>query len=154
MNQKHTLTHQQMAVDYEKMKQEEAELSAKLQERMSVHQKSSISLINEPKLLLTPKRIKEISNYQSWGQQSGRSPTKGDKNLLNKARKVVSRVGEKLEIEKVDESYRIDRGNLKEFVMDVFEQLPYAIPTLQLHIIISLTMVLMTHRCPYYFVAV
>lgn len=48
------------------------------------------------------------------------------------------------------------KRNFKGLVRDVLDQLPFALPTLQLHIILSLTMVLLTHQCPVasYFIAV
>lgn len=203
-----------MTVDYEKMKQEESDLSARLQERMSVQEpipkcikylssdmsrnvvkksdsnkeeqrrnginevmgeaeglalttkttlKTKTSLNTKTDKTKTDKANKELRNHREK-LESGQSfkrqfPARfkvvnmdcmGCKNALNRDRKPVVREEQCI----VEEKY-IPRRDLKSLVINVLEHLPYALPTLNLHLILSLTMVLLTHQCPSkYFIAV
>ena len=42
--------------------------------------------------------------------------------------------------------------NSKSLISTLYRTIPLALPTLQLHLLISLTMVLLTHRCPQYLI--
>lgn len=42
--------------------------------------------------------------------------------------------------------------NSKSLLSTLYRTIPLALPTLQLHLLISLTMVLLTHRCPQYLI--
>lgn len=228
MNQKLSLAHQQMTADYEKMRQEEADISAKLQERMSVaksgtrglkHSReysggggdliisscagdegeedervSMGGLVDEKKMdvsicdrgivteedkrrlfdvIMNAKRRKEMLNLtekhlreiqeEGEGEEGGQ---KDHKNSINSRRTTIQRrrgssgsrrkvgLGDKGAVEVVASAAK--KRNFRGLVRDVLEQLPFALPTLQLHIILSLTMVLLTHQCPVasYFIAV
>ena len=204
LNQKLTLAHQQMTADYEKMRQEEAEISAKLQERMSVAKsgrrngpngrvlvrnnasnsgaggcgvtnpvvegdgggddevdkhwwicdKAIVTEEDKRRLfgvIMNAKRRKEMLNLSQKHlkqiEAERHCGIKADKNKMNKSRRDRgSGVGDEV----------VKKRNFKGLVRDVLEQLPFALPTLQLHIILSLTMVLLTHQCPVasYFIAV
>lgn len=197
-----------MTADYEKMRQEEADISAKLQERMSVAKSGRHS--HKRRVLATNQDnsfggggTNLIAGDQGQGEDEEISVggfdrnwlicdkgivTEGDKKRLfsvimnAKRRKEMLNLSEKhlKEIEGTDKenknamnSRRVNRKgasnkgeksvvvagkkrNFRGLVRDVLEQLPFALPTLQLHIILSLTMVLLTHQCPVasYFIAV
>lgn len=208
MNQKLTLAHQQMTADYEKMRQEEAEISAKLQERMSVaksrhlgytrvvgddvlvdgddvgddEERSTLSgsfvgggggfdknwlicdkgIVTEGdkrrlfSVIMNPKRRKEMLNASERHLRaiaSSEGTEKDEKELVNLKRSQRRR-RERRVVDKKEEL--VKKRNFRGLVRDVLEQLPFALPTLQLHIILSLTMVLLTHQCPVasYFIAV
>lgn len=236
MNQKLSLAHQQMTADYEKMRQEEADISAKLQERMSVAKsgtrglkhsrglssggggddliisscagddrvvegeedrrvsmgglvdgvKKDVSICDreivteedkrrlfdvimnakrrKEMLNLTEKQLREIQEDGECEDVDGGQ--KDHKNSINSRRTTIQRrrgssgsrrkvgLGDKGAVEVVASAAK--KRNFRGLVRDVLEQLPFALPTLQLHIILSLTMVLLTHQCPVasYFIAV
>lgn len=193
-----------MTADYEKMRQEEADISAKLQERMSVaksgrHSHKRRVLANNQDNSFGGGDTNLIAGDQGQGEDEEEISvggldrnwlicdkgivTEGDKKRLfsvimnAKRRKEMLNLSEKhlKEIEGSDKenknamnSRRVNRKggksvvvagkkrNFRGLVRDVLEQLPFALPTLQLHIILSLTMVLLTHQCPVasYFIAV
>lgn len=210
MNQKLSLAHQQMTADYEKMRQEEADISAKLQERMSVaksgrHSHKRRVLANNQdnsfggggdtnlitgyegdqtqeeisvggldknwlicdkgivtegdkkrlfSVIMNAKRRKEMLNLSEKHLKEIEGSDKENKNAMN-SRRVNRKGGSRNEGEK-SVVVAGKKRNFRGLVRDVLEQLPFALPTLQLHIILSLTMVLLTHQCPVasYFIAV
>lgn len=196
VNQKLTLAHQQTNNDYEKLKQEEAEKSARLTELMYVkpnsprNSKLTNDLINAK--LATPKksnklncnkinysdkrrstnvtderRIEHICDYYDELQYNydyfynkSQAPdhvidnkasknvyqysqlTKLRKNILN--RKLIDH-RQRLKIEKLKES---SEKSLVSSLSSMVESM--TIPSLHFHLILSLTMVLLTHQCPQY----
>lgn len=228
VNQKLTLAHQQMTADYEKMRQEEADISAKLQERMSVAKSERIghkrgvvdslgvgggggggfladdethlvnSFIGDYRtgnsrgvgfdksfvicdneiasegdkrrlfgVIMNAKRRKEMLNLSAKHLKGIEQEGKGiewclkeGKNLTNN-RKTQQR-GRRGERRVSEPGFKGvgdvvgKKRNFRGLVRDILEQLPFALPSLQLHIILSLTMVLLTHQCPVasYFIAV
>lgn len=198
VNQKLTLAHQQMTADYEKMRQEEADISAKLQERMSVDKSERFREIDGNLLrvvngrggnkqwseLGTEKQQERDKSEQCWGVICDKGivtecdkrrlfgvimNAKRRKEMLNLSEMHLKQIeGNNREEQKSEKENRNLRRrmnekeiakkkrNFKGLVREVLEQLPFALPTLQLHIILSLTMVLLTHQCPVasYFIAV
>lgn len=198
VNQKLTLAHQQMTADYEKMRQEEADISAKLQERMSVDKSETESVVSIAKGGRSGRWSKlgkdkggslgcdTSEQEQCWGVICDKGivtecdkqrlfgaimNAKRRKEMLNLSERHLKRIerdnnnrGDDQKSEKENRNLSRQRNaqevakkrNFKGLVRDVLDQLPFALPTLQLHIILSLTMVLLTHQCPVasYFIAV
>lgn len=233
-NQKLSLAHQQMTADYEKLRQEEAEKSAKLQELMSVPYSLNTPIIstnnNHPKqtnnkLASTPGAKKcpsspggndcpfGFGNLRRSGATHCRRPSlaaavvdnepvPGDedsehtsnrdqlerdeqnllfqrrlklsklhKNLLNRRNQagVGSPAGspttatsyrqlieelerEQREREELANGSGTNKAKGKSLMSCLASTIPLALPTLQLHLLLSLTMVLLTHRCPQYLI--
>lgn len=141
-NQKLTLAQQQLQTDYEKLKTEEAEKSGKLQDLMSVHvldykrsvpssdNKSTYNLTSTP--ILNLKRPKceawaEFIPYRKARDSKTKCCQKSRKETLNNLAKLAK-----------NSEY-----------MSVFH-----IHTLHLHLFISLTLILVTHKCPQYLVVI
>lgn len=216
LNQKLTLAHQQMTADYEKMRQEEADISAKLQERMSVAKSGrssqkrrvvaqsqdflggggdggrglngethsigsleekmggggGVGVLDKSWLICDKGIVSEADKRRLFGVIMNAKRRKEMLNLSEKHMREIEEGGNAWcgkEEKNLRNSRRIRRGvtqevvdvvakkrNFRGLVRDVLEQLPFALPTLQLHIILSLTMVLLTHQCPVasYFIAV
>lgn len=180
-NQKLTLTHQQMAADYEKLRQEENEKSAKLQEFMSVSNKNqkntslltttSVAPTNKhhqskiiDSLSMTPpvsplKKHKTCTNRYASNQLFEEFDI--DEQNFNKIRKDFfnshAQIHDKtivadLDCDDISSSDNTNNNGNKSILSTIFTTLPFAYPTLQLHLLISLTMVLLTHRCPQYLI--
>lgn len=210
-----------MTADYEKLRQEEAEKSAKLQELMSVPPypiSTTIQTTNHSQQTnnnLTPKKSPshdhfDFGNLRRSGAthcrrpslaaavvDSAEPPATGDddsnreephqqqldrdeqnlqfqrrlklsklhKNLLNRRNKVgggssISDYRQLIEDLEREERERADEaaangGNKtkgKSLISCLASTIPLALPTLQLHLLLSLTMVLLTHRCPQYLI--
>lgn len=196
-----TLAHQQMSNDYEKLKQEEAEKSARLQELMYVNKnhnspnrKLTSEIINAK--LATPKKsskkskiynkggwdneksIEHICNYydelhDQYNNMSSLNDNKNDyyhdnkcnitnnnnninqfyqltkkrKDILN--RKLID-YRERLKNDKllVTKSNSNEEKSLVSAISSIVDTM--TIPTLHFHLILSLTMMLLTHQCPQY----
>lgn len=196
-NQKLTLTHQQMAADYEKLRQEESENSAKLQKLMSVsnmnnknnslllttttsssspttttttnnkHHQSKIidCLSNTPPLSPIKKHKSHSKSYVHSNHQQLFEEFDIDEQNFNKIRKNFfnshAQISDKTISSHCDDLHLSsnnliantnNNGNNKSLLSTIFATLPFAYPTLQLHLLISLTMVLLTHRCPQYLI--
>lgn len=200
VSQKMTLAHQQMSNDYEKLKQEEAEKSARLQELMYVNKnhnspnrKLTSEIINAK--LATPKKsskkskiynkggwdneksIEHICNYydelhDQYNNMSSLNDNKNDyyhdnkcnitnnnninqfyqltkkrKDILN--RKLID-YRERLKNDKllVTKSNSNEEKSLVSAISSIVDTM--TIPTLHFHLILSLTMMLLTHQCPQY----
>lgn len=193
-NQKLTLTHQQMASDYEKLRQDETDKSSKLQELMSV----SNTIIESPlkqyysptnhnnqyrnnipssptiNQQLTPKHLfRAISPAHKYLH----GPDVIDNCLLDKSRKNFYNSSQRLSRHMSAQSLLLassaansdneDDDNVDgllpikmrrrsltncSLLATLCRNVPLALPTLQLHLLISLTMVLLTHRCPQYLI--
>lgn len=190
VNQKLTLAHQQTSNDYEKLKQEEADKSERLQELMYVKPKNNKltnDLINAK--LATPKKstkFSSISNKKSssWNDERriehicdyydelqynydyfyNKSQTPKTDNVIdNKSSKNVYQYSQLTKLRKnilnrrlIDHRQRLKSEKLKEHgdkslassLSTMVESM--AIPSLHFHLILSLTMVLLTHQCPQY----
>lgn len=182
-----TLAHQQMSNDYEKLKQEEAEKSARLQELMYVkksHKIANSKLTNEiinaklaspkksKKSLSLPSRrwddneksIEHICDYYdelqyncehtkpSYDNNSNNNNnqiyqlTKMRKDILN--RKLLD-YRKKLKCDKISKSSLMnEEKSLVSSISSLVETM--TIPTFHFHLILSLTMMLLTHQCPQY----
>lgn len=196
-NQKLTLTHQQMAADYEKLRQEENEKSAKLQEFMSVSNKNNkyisplLTITASTTTTTTPTNNKhhqsKIIDCLSNTPSPPASPLKKhnsytksqihsnhhqlfeefdiDEQNFNKIRKnffnshaqiydkTISSHSDDIHLSSTNNIIaNNNNGNNKSLLSTIFATLPFAYPTLQLHLLISLTMVLLTHRCPQYLI--
>lgn len=208
-----------MTADYEKLRQEEAEKSAKLQELMSVPLypiSTTIQTTNQPQQInnLTPKKSPthdhfDFGNLRRSGATHCRRPSlaaavvddvdqpttghdsnreqqqqqqqldrdeqnlqfqrrlklsKLHKNLLNCRNKVgggsaindYRQLIEELEREERERDETAANGGNKtkgkSLISCLASTIPMALPTLQLHLLLSLTMVLLTHRCPQYLI--
>lgn len=163
LNQKLTLAHQQMTADHEKLKQDEADKSSKLQELMSVSKYSS------PNSLLSPNRqyystqfLDNLSMLNNTNNTTSRNfdLVKLHKNLVNSNTRVnqkssypyysspsynpTSTVASCMQC--CQYSSNSSNSNNKSLLSSIF----YALPTLHFHLLLSLTMMLLTHRCPQY----
>lgn len=186
INQKLTLAHQQTSNDYEKLKQEESEKSARLQELMYVKSPNTTKLTNDlinsklatPKKIIKNKisykhsntwsdehRIEQICdyydelqyNYDYFSNKSQISDVVDNKSIrnvyqqsqLNKLRKnILNRKliehRQRLKCEKLSCTDK----SLVSSISSVVDSM--TIPSLHFHLILSLTMVLLTHQCPQY----
>ncbi|EDS27929.1 kinesin heavy chain subunit [Culex quinquefasciatus] len=192
-NQKLSLAHQQMTADYEKLRQEEAEKSAKLQELMSVPTFNISNPQTNPKAdfgqlrrtgathcrrpsLAAAVPLEEPSHPPTSNRDRNEADnlrrlsklTKLHKNLLNRKSKagggVLSPAATSYGqlIEDLEEQERLDAldggrhdssvAKGKSLMASLASTIPLALPTLQLHLLLSLTMVLLTHRCPQYLI--
>lgn len=192
-----TLAHQQMSNDHEKLKQEEAEKSARLQElmyvksRKSPNSKRTNEIINAK--LATPKKSDKnknisstrwddneksiehicdyydelqyncnnmsshnnISNINEFNNVDNKCNinnlnqfyqlTKKRKDILN--RKLID-YRERLKYEKLLISKSSDEKSLVSAISSIVDTM--TIPTFHFHLILSLTMMLLTHQCPQY----
>lgn len=190
VNQKLTLAHQQMSNDHEKLKQEEAEKSARLQELMYVkksHKIANSKLTNEiiNAKLATPKKskksslssphrrrwddneksIEHICDYYDELQYNSEhlkpsyednkcnnsnqvyQLTKMRKDILN--RKLLD-YRERLKSEKLSSKSSLlnEEKSLVSSISSLVDTM--TIPTFHFHLILSLTMMLLTHQCPQY----
>lgn len=55
-------------------------------------------------------------------------------------------------LEKHNSNNNNNNNNSKSLLSTLCRTIPLALPTLQLHLLISLTMVLLTHQCPQYLI--
>lgn len=189
VNQKLTLAHQQTSNDYDKLKQEEADKSARLQELMYVNPKNNKltnDLINTK--LATPKKTSKLTSNKcnkkstSWNDERriehicdyydelqynydyfyNKSQTP-DEVIDNKSSKNVYQYSQLTKLRKnilnrrlIDHRQRLKSEKLKEIAdKSLVSSLSSAvesmtIPSLHFHLILSLTMVLLTHQCPQY----
>lgn len=184
-----------MTADYEKLRQEEAEKSAKLQELMSVPTFNISNPQTNPKAdfgqlrrtgathcrrpsLAAAVPLEEPSHQAPPTSNRDRNEadnlrrlsklTKLHKNLLNRKSKagggVLSPAATSYGqlIEDLEEQERLDAldggrhdssvAKGKSLMASLASTIPLALPTLQLHLLLSLTMVLLTHRCPQYLI--
>lgn len=167
-NQKLTLTHQQMTADYEKLRQEETDKSSKLQELMSVPKHTNTNTNNK----YQPKNNKLSQNTSPSHIINCLSPKKTNKHTnnmfldefdideqnFNKIRKNFFNTNAQYHYDYDNDCTIIDNcksnsnPNSKSLISTLYRTIPLALPTLQLHLLISLTMVLLTHRCPQYLI--
>jgi hypothetical protein len=186
-----TLAHQQMSNDHEKLKQEEAEKSSRLQDLMYVKSRKSTNskLTNEiiNAKLATPLKKKSSNNNNNNSKFSNRrwddeksiehicdyydelqynyeyfnnddnshsdnkcenqvyQLTKKRKDILN--RKLIG-YRERLKCEKLLLKGTVDEKSLISSISSLVDTM--TIPTFHFHLILSLTMMLLTHQCPQY----
>lgn len=147
-NQKLVLAQQQMALEYDNLKQKEAENSLKLQEFMSV---KSLALNNLSNLNFD-------SNYSTNGVNLLNSliPKQNNTTLnlptcndisFDKLYKDMTNGATKSLLSKIDliPTNNTKRSSLLSFISVNF-------PTFQLHLIVSLTILLLTHNCHQYLI--
>jgi hypothetical protein len=176
LNQKLTLAHQQMNSDYEKLKQDEADKSTKLQELMSVlHEhniklksngmrtnhspkKSCLNYFDDPFDITSDILTNKMGNFSQKAYhdksiidyEADDYPlifTKSEKDLKNsRLHSLVHANGAT--------SFTHTTSSNKSLLSSILSSLSLACPTLHLHIILSLTMVLITHQCPQYLIVV
>lgn len=169
LNQKLTLTHQQMAADYEKLRQEETSKSSKLQELTSVpnnHKlsnfvlKSPINNKQHERIIncLSPKKTPNTNLLIDDFDIDEQNITKIRKNLFNTTAQCYGNLNfnddcapSTIPSKDGRISCKNDAGN-KSLLSTLLTTIPLALPTLQLHLLLSLTMVLLTHRCPQYLI--
>ena len=190
INQKLTLAHQQTSNDYEKLKQEEAEKSARLQELMYVNSPKNNKLTNDliNTKIATPKksnklncnklnskkstswnderRIEHICDYYDelqYNYDYFHNKSQADHVTDNKPLKNVYQYSQLTKLRKnilnrklIDHRQRLKSEKLKEVsekslvssLSSMVESM--TVPSLHFHLILSLTMVLLTHQCPQY----
>lgn len=177
------LAHQQITNEFDKLKQDEAEKSSRLQELMLVSKKRSSTnrtCSTNPSLPISP-TIESIKSNQSCYEDNllienicgyydelhdnkfqkinklKENPlqSKFKKNLANRQMMVDRRAkyckesncNLDLKLKKSSDLKESLSGKLSS-ILSTLE--PLALPTLQFHLILSLTMVLLTHQCPSY----
>lgn len=170
-----------MAADYEKLRQEENEKSAKLQEFMSVSNKNqkNTSLLTTTSVPPTNKHhqskiidslsitppvspIKKHKSYTNcYASNHLFEEFDIDEQNFNKIRKDFfnshaqihdKTIATDIDCDDISSSDGTNNNGNKSILSTIFTTLPFAYPTLQLHLLISLTMVLLTHRCPQYLI--
>lgn len=171
LNQKLTLTHQQMAADYERLRQEETAKSSKLQELTSVpnnHKlsnfvlKSPINNKQQERIIncLSPKKTPNANLLIDDIDIDEQNIKKIRKNLFNTTTQCYGNLNfdddcvSSVSVMPNGErriSCKNDARN-KSLLSTLLTTIPLALPTLQLHLLLSLTMVLLTHRCPQYLI--
>lgn len=135
-NQKVTLAQQQLQADYDKLKAEEAEKSHKLQELMSVDNldyKRSFPFTDNKSSIPDPQSQTPVTN--KWEQFM---PYKNEKKSVPKSNK-----------KKHKDIINNLTKQLKRYPSSIFH-----IHTFHFHLIISLTLLLVTHKCPSYLIVV
>lgn len=158
-----------MSVDYDKLRAEESDKSSKLQELMSVppqQQHPSTASVNSTTTTTTATNKHRASSPlipNTVVAASLSSANKTHKNQLNNSvqqqqQLLLSPIGRARTKCIVDDD-KLTGGvgsGLKKPPVSLFGQLchtvPLAMPTLQLHLLISLTLVWLTHRCPQYLI--
>jgi hypothetical protein len=169
------LAHQQMNVDYEKLKQDEADKSTKLQELMSVLQENDIKLKPITKIFpnITNNNPLDMTNeilankkYNFTSANHTKSIvdyedddyplifTKNEKDLKNSKLHSFVKARKNNFNSLTSSSINTNNNNNKSLLSSILSSLSLACPTLHLHIILSLTMVLITHQCPQYLIVV
>ena len=144
-NQKLSLAQQQLQSEYEKVKTEESEKSQKLQELMSVdnlnykrsfpcsdNNRSKINLQPSPSHLKQPKSPPAWEDFMPY------------KNEINSS---VPKSNPKFAKDAINNLTKLSKNG--QCSMSIFH-----IHTFDLHLFISLTLLLVTHRCPQYLVVV
>lgn len=150
-----------MSADYDKLKQDESDKSSKLQDLMSVSKYNS-PIKNLKNLLLTknaktPHRPFSHPNYYQFNDDHFKDDDDYDdfindefelmkirKNLLNSSQCNLDKFAYQNNTCLANLRNNL-KSNSKSSILSSFLT---AIPTLHLHLLLSLTMVLLTHRCP------
>lgn len=157
-----------MAADYEKLRQEETFKSSKLQELTSVPNnklqnfvlKSPINNKQQERIIncLSPKKTPNTNLLIDDFDIDEQNITKIRKNLFNTSAQCYGNlnfnddcVSSTVSSTDSQVSCKNDAGN-KSLLSTLLTTIPLALPTLQLHLLLSLTMVLLTHRCPQYLI--
>lgn len=137
-NQKLTLAQQQLQADYEKLKADEAEKSHKLQELMSVdvldYKQRSFPFSDNKSSISEPRSRIPVANNK-WEQFM---PYKNEKKPVPKSNK-----------KKQKDAINNLTKQLTRYPTSIFQ-----IHTFHFHLIISLTLLLFTHKCPNYLIVV
>lgn len=143
------MAQQQLQADYEKLKTDEAEKSGKLQELMSVHVlddfERSLPSSNDNRSFcnITPTSPVYLKKPKSetWAEFI---PYKN----LNKKHS-LAKCCPKTRKDTLNSLTKLAKNNDNNEYMSVFH-----IHTLHLHLFISLTLILVTHKCPQYLVVI
>lgn len=146
-NQKVTLAQQQLQAEYDKLKTEETEKSQKLQELMSVDDE----FIIKRSILCSKNEAHPNSRFHD-PLSPKKHPSKWEefvpfKNELNKYKKFAAI--HKSKFEKESENNLTKMSETYHTPMSIFH-----VHTFHLHLFISLTLLLVTHRCPQQFLIV
>lgn len=181
------MTHQQTSNEFEKLKQEEAEKSSRLQELMYVDPVKSNKLTNDyiNTQLATPKKsiFKQPKALPPKSVKTARSKWNSDdleiehicdyfdelqyhcdyfpSSLDNKSSKTLYQYSQLTKLRKnilnrklIEHRQRVksEKGTktFASLLSSAVESM--TIPSLQFHILLSLTMVLLTHQCPQYLI--
>lgn len=181
VSQKLTLAHQQLTNEHEKLKQDEAEKSARLQELMYVQSPRNTKLANDiiNTKLATPKKSHKTNlnskkspewsdddssidhicdyydelqyNYDYFNGHCDNETTQSDSHAqLTKLRKNIlnRRLIDHRQRLKCEKMMRANDKSVLSSLSSIVESI--TIPTLHFHLILSLTMVILTHQCPQY----
>jgi len=181
------LAHQQVINDFDKLKQEEAEKSARLQELMYVKPPKNTKLTNDliNTKLATPnktnnklnnswideRRIEHICDYYdelqyNYDYFNSKDCCETAAIDNNKSPKCLTQYSQMSKLRKnilnrklIDHRQRLKCGKLKTddeksvaSLSSIVDSL--TIPSLHFHLILSLTMVILTHQCPHYLLVV
>lgn len=157
-----------MSADYDKLKQDESDKSSKLQDLMSVSKYNSPIKNNLKNLILTKntktphhRPFSHPSYYHKFNDEHFNYDDDDDyddfindefellkirKNLLNSSQCNLDKFAYQNNSSCLAANLRNNlKTNSKSSILSSFLS---AIPTLHLHLLLSLTMVLLTHRCP------
>ncbi len=158
-----------MTADYERIRQEETAKSSKLQELTSGpnnHKfsnfvlKSAINNKQQERIIncLSPNKTPNTNLLIEDFDIDEQNITKIRKNLFNTSAQCYGNlnynddcVSSTTNNDRQVISCKSDAGN-KSLLSTLITTIPLALPTLQLHLLLSLTMVLLTHRCPQYLI--
>lgn len=135
-NQKLTLAQQQLQADYEKLKAEEAEKSHKLQELMSVdnldYKRSFLCSDNKSNPTPAPKCPME-NKWERFMPYKNEKKQSVPKSIKKKQKDAINSI----------------TRQLRKYPTSIFHM-----HTFHFHLIISLTLLLVTHKCPNYLIMV
>lgn len=194
VNQKLTLAHQQTSNDYDKLKQDEADKSARLQELMYVKPPKNSKLTNDliNAKLATPKKSNKLDKQCNNKLNSKKSTSWNDERRIehicdyydelqynydyfynksqapdhvtdNKPSKNVYQYSQLTKLRKnilnrklIEHRQRLKCDKLKDVsdkslvssLSSMVESM--TVPSLHFHLLLSLTMVILTHQCPQY----
>lgn len=121
-----------MTTDYEKLKQDESTKSSKLQELMSVYKKRPYYYNSD-----------EFLDNFSLHNNDDMNLMKIHKNIMNSNTKINQK-----QLFNANECIQCNNYNCSNNNKSIMSSILCAIPTFHFHLLLSLTMVLLTHRCP------
>lgn len=139
-----------MTIDYAKLKQESCDTSSKLQDLMSVLKLDNnyYDKVNTDHIYNHQYDENKLFSKTYYNEiTTNNKLSKLSKNLINNSEKY-----DRLLVTNNHSNLSFTRNRNKSLISSILSTIPLAIPTLQLHLLLSLTMVLLTHQCPQYLI--